>query len=247
MSSVTPKNEGDTYNKYFSFYNNYVVEPVSAGLGIVPAFWGFQAKSKLQLGEKMPKYNFKTAFKDGFKAAPTIGVTVGTQLLTQEYVKKKWVQYTQGEGKNELAADFVSSVVVGAVSAPLLAVFNGMSNDMTVKESLKKLSGKQFGAIVGRETSFLLSRGLIKFVKDNLKAVAGDNAPVSYFSAFVGGAIGSAIGHPFDTALTLWQNDRKVEKYSDLFTKGVKTKAAAVGVFYVCYTFFSKVLTKKLD
>lgn len=108
-------------------------------------------------------------------------------------------------------------------------------------KSLKSLSAKQTGAILLRETSFLFSLRVSGPLSAAMKQHFGENKAVEFGSAFVSGTIGSLIGHPADTALTLWQKGMKVEKLRHTM-RGAPAKALAVGGFSVCYKLVNKLL-----
>lgn len=128
----------------------------------------------------------------------------------------------------------ISSMIVGGISAPALAVFNGQTMGRTIGESLKSLFQKQTYAIVARETSFLFSLRVSEPVAELMERTCGKNKVVEYGSTFATGVIGSLVGHPADTALTLWQKGRQVENLSQLM-RGGPMKALAVGGFSICY------------
>ncbi len=232
MSSVSNKPQRSSV---WSQMASYAVPPAAAATAIVPAYYGFVAKSALQRGMSVPSMTMREVLMGGFKAAPTIGTIVGVQMLVQDYVEKQIAQYLRSGGvDSELASKFLSAVVVGAVSVPPLAVFNGQTMDQTAMESLRALSFKQSAAVVMRESTFVFSLGASEFLRAKMSAYAGDNRGVDYGSAFVSGVLGSVVGHPADTALTLWQKQMKVEGMRQLMRGGLH-KAAAVGVFSVFY------------
>ncbi|MES2121248.1 MAG: hypothetical protein V4492_00550 [Chlamydiota bacterium] len=237
MSSVS--NEPQT-SSVWSRVASYAVPPAAAAAAIVPTYYGFVVKSALQTGQPFPSMTMREALMGGFKAAPTIGTIVGTQLLVDEYVGKQIAMFLRERGvDSELAAKFLSAVVVGAVSVPPLVVFNGQTMKQTAWESLMALSLKQAAAVVTRESTFVFSLGASAFVKAKMSEFAGENKAVEYGSAFVSGVIGSVVGHPADTALTLWQKKMEVEGLRQLMRGGLY-KAGAVGVFSALYTGLKK-------
>ncbi|QLH36973.1 MAG: hypothetical protein HWD61_13215 [Parachlamydiaceae bacterium] len=220
-----------------SVWSNYIVPyaspPIAAGAGIVPVFYGFVAKSAMQLGQPLPKMTVKEVLQEGGKAAPTIGIIVGTQMIVQSVAENAFMKNTKNE-QPSFKLMIASSLLVGGFSAPALAVFNAQTMGRSVADSLKSLTTKQVVAIVTRETSFLFSLRISDPASDAMKSYCGDNKAIEYSSAFATGFIGSIIGHPADTALTLWQKGRKIEKLSQL-KQGVLIKAFAVGGFSVIY------------
>ena len=103
-------------------------------------------------------------------------------------------------------------------------------------ESLRSFSAKKAAALISRETFSLSALSLIDPLYTKMKKVGGDNKVVKFSSAFFSGVIGSVVGHPADTALTLWQNGMKVQNFRQL-KKGAPVRALSMGGFYVCYKF----------
>jgi hypothetical protein len=202
-------------------------------MAIVPVFYGFMVKSALQTGSPIPAFSMKTALWEGMKAAPTIGLIVGTQMVAQNLAEKGIMQLT-GNTEPQFISMLASSILVGAVSAAPLAVFNGMTMKQTARESLSSLTARQALAIVARETSFLFSLRISGPVGEVMKENLGDSRAVKVGAAFTSGAIGSLIGHPADTALTLWQKKQEIRSARQLMNGGA-AKAVTVGVFTICY------------
>jgi hypothetical protein len=234
MSSSSAVQNGQPSGRVWPNVAPYLIPPLAASVAIIPVFYGFVAKSAQQIGKPIPRMTIKEALKGGVQAAPTIGVIVGTQMIMQNAVEKALMENIGNNGKPSFTSMLVSSVIVGGISAPALAVFNGQTMGRTVTESLRSLSVKQTTAIVFRETSFLFSLIISGSVSEAMKRISGDNKAVEYSSAFVSGAIGSVIGHPADTALTLWQKGMKVECFRQSM-RGAPMKALAVGGFSVFY------------
>ncbi len=224
----------------------YIVPPIAASAAVIPVFYGFIAKSAQQAGNPIPKMGVVSVFKEGCKAAPTVGAIVGTQMVVQNIVEKALKKRSNEDNPEatNFATMLMSAVFVGAVSAPALAVFNGQTMGKTMKESIRSLSFKQTCAIVTRETSFLFALRVSDPIAKEMKRICGDNQVVEYGSAFTSGAIGSVIGHPADTALTLWQKGMGVKNISQLM-KGAPIKAMTVGGFSVCYKVAKEMLEPK--
>jgi hypothetical protein len=213
-------------------WNSYIAGPIAGALAIIPVFYGFEAKSDQQLGKPIRPINLKKSLIEGRNAAPIIGI----QMAIQNVVEKALMKQFQNDPKERppFAAMLISSMIVGFLSTPPLAIFNGKAMGQTPMESLKALSRWQTGAIVARETSFLFSLRIIDPIKSVMKRTFGDNKATEYGSAFIGGGIGSLIGHPADTALTLWQKEMKIESLSQTM-RGAPVKAITVAVFAVLY------------
>lgn len=238
MSIPTPVQIGQP--SMWSSLAPYLAPPLAASGAIIPAYYGFVAKSAQQLGKPIPKMPVLQVVKDSFKAAPTIGIIVGTQMVAQKLVETGLEKALGNKNKKpSFSTMLISSMTVGLASAPALAIFNGQTMGRTIKESLSGLTKKQTAAIVLKETSFLFSVRITGPVSEAMKRVFGESEAVKYGSAFVSGAIGSIIGHPADTALTRWQKGLKIDSFRQSMN-GVFTKAIALGIFSTCYEFGKK-------
>lgn len=208
-----------------------VVPPVAASGAIILPFRDLVAKSAQQLGSPVPCLSLVTSIKQGMKAAPTVGAIVGSQMVVQNVVEK----YLLGEsGTKSLSSTLASSAIVGAISAPVLAVFNGQTMGWTIRESLKKFTAKQGMAIAIQETAFVGGLSAADQLTGVMRQSFGDSKAVDYVAAFIAGASGSLAGHPANTALTRWQNGKIVESIPQLMWGSIR-KARAIGIFSVCY------------
>lgn len=72
----------------------------------------------------------KEALKAGVKVAPTVGVIIGTQMIVQSIVEKALLKDEQQPAS--FATILASVIIVGGVSAPPLAVFNGQTMGRTI-------------------------------------------------------------------------------------------------------------------
>jgi len=227
-----------------TWFNWNQFNPIFAAAGaIVPPYYLFVVKSAYQQGKPAPSMTMREVLMGGVKAAPTIGTIVGTQMIVQAFVEKALVKARKNEEGQPPSfwTMLGSSAFVGGVSAPLLAIFNGQTMGLSPMQSLSALSAKQAAAIVTRETSFLFSLRVSEPISEELKQVAGDTKAVEYVSAALSGAIGSVVGHPADTALTLWQKGIKVVSLPQLM-RGAVPKSGAVAAFSLGYKTLSDVL-----
>jgi len=219
-------------------WSEYYTPPLSAMGAIVLPYRFFVVKSAQQLGKPIPRIPILEGIVGGFRAAPTLGFTVGLQMVAQGVVEK-WIR--RGEGQPSFFEMFSSSALVGLISAPPLAAFNGLTMGRTIAQSIRGLSVRQTGAIVTRETSFLFALRINTPLGERMKLYFGENRTVEIVSAFMSGAIGSMIGHPADTALTLWQRGIAITSTGQLM-RGGPAKAAAVGLFSIGYKLIGDVL-----
>ena len=203
-------------------------------------------KSTQQQGKSVPRITLLQGVLAGARAAPIIGSIIGAQMITQEFVEKKIFTPPKEGQKPSLSTMLSSSVIVGALSAPGLAVFNGQSMGKTAMQSLKGLSTLQVAAIISRESLFLLSMRASKPASDYMKKRFGDSSAIVYGSAFASGSFGSIISQPADTLLTCWQNGIKVTNFSQAM-RGGPVKAATVGTFAMIYPLVKEKLTAILS
>jgi hypothetical protein len=220
----------------------FVTPPVAASLSNLGTIYGFIAKSALQKGEGAPRMTPRSCLLAGIKTSPTIGAIVGTQMIAQRVLEK----ILNGEKSTKKSAtDFssilFSTVVIGAVSAPLLAVFNGQTMGWNPMKALRMLSVRQAGAIVSRETGFLCGLRLSDPLAGAMQSHFGEGIVVDYTAAFFSGSVGALAGHPADTMLTLSQRGEKLARWSHLMRGGLY-RSVAVGLFGVIYKAASRAL-----
>lgn len=209
----------------------YMVPPTAASLAIIPVFRHLIVKSAQQKGEPIPKITYLEGIKAGIKAAPTVGIIVGAQMILQSAVEKAIV----GDGnKANLPSMLASSAIVGIASAPALAVFNGHTMGWTIVKSLRMFSAKQGLAIAGQETAFVCGLTAADMLSVAMKKRFGDNKAVEYSAAYLAGALGSLAGHPGNTALTRWQSSMTLNSFRQSMW-GAARKAHAIGSFSVFY------------
>lgn len=132
-------------------WNDYLAPPISAMGAIVLPYRFFVQKSAQQLGRPIPRISFLEGIAGGLRTAPMIGFIVGTQMIAQEAIEK---MIGGDKDHPSFFKMFASSALVGLISAPSLAAFNGLTLKQTVMDSVRRLSARQTGAIVARETSF---------------------------------------------------------------------------------------------
>lgn len=209
----------------------YVIPPIAASGAIIPAFKHMIYKSALQKGQPIVPISYMKGISEGCKAAPTVGAIVGSQMIIQNYVEKVIVG---DKRKASLTDTFVSSGIVGIISSPILAIFNGQTMGLTLRESIRKFTLRQGVTIAGQETCFILGICASDRISTIMKSQFGDNKTVDYSGAYISGALGSIAGHPFNTALTRWQSGLTIDNPRQLMW-GAARKAHAVGIFAVCY------------
>lgn len=219
----------------------YAAPPIAASMAIVPVYYGYVAKSALQTNKSIPRMSTLSWLFAGAKASPTVGAIVGTQMIAQRLLEKR-LHRNKSASDSDLPLVLFSTVVVGTVSAPLLAIFNGQTMGKTSRESVRALSIRQTGAIVTRETGFLLGLRLSGPIANAMQRGERESKVVEFAAAFFSGSMGSLVGHPADTLLTLWQRGERLDKWSHLM-RGSAHKAVAAGIF----TIFYKVICQSLE
>jgi hypothetical protein len=219
------------------FFNNYVVPITSAGAAVVLPFRYFIMKSELQKGAlKAPHISFLPGIKEGVKAAPFVGIIVGMQIASQEWIEEKIV------GTGKWHTKFTSSALVGALSSLPLAIYNGLTLNQGWIQSCKNFSLKQGGAITIQETTFVLGVKCAKPLAKILENEFGESRLASYGASFFSAGAGSLAGHFANTALTRWQVGLRVE-FNQLMW-GAKHKTLGVACFGVLYKIFNDTFKK---
>lgn len=215
----------------------------AASAAIVPVFGDFIRKSAEQQGLRVPSITFKEGCREGIRAAPTVGVIVGTQMVIQRLVEKA----LNGDSKSSnLSSTLASSAIVGAISSPFIAILNGQSMKKTIAQTFRNFSVKQAMAITVQETSFVAGICLADPVAKEMKKHFGDHEVVDYTSAFGAGFFASYVGNPANVALTRWQSGLTVNIFSQGMLGAMK-KARAVGMFSVLYKGTKETLTETFE
>ena len=142
-----------------------------------------------------------------------------------------------------LPLTLASSAVVGFISSPILAVFNGTTMGWSVKRTLRKFTPKQGLAIMAQETAFIGGLNAADLLAKRMKPIVGDNKLVDYAAAFSAGLISSLAAHPANTAVTRLQNDLKVHPHQLMW--GASRRAPAMGLFSVLYKAGNEFLNPK--
>ncbi len=219
----------------------YIAPPVAASVAIVPAYYDMVITRFMQKGLPVPNMYARQVVKGGVGAMPSVGALVGTQMVLQDRVEKALVKtfphlFEKDSNKAKASLTLASSAIVGGLSSPFLAVYNGktMMPPWRVKESLSKFSLKQAGAITLQQTGFVTGLAAADLVSAQMKQKLGDNKPVEYLAAATAGGFGSIFGHAGNTALTRWQNGMTVNSFRQL-SWGALRKARGNAVFAVFY------------
>ncbi|SCA62641.1 hypothetical protein SCG7086_AC_00060 [Chlamydiales bacterium SCGC AG-110-P3] len=209
----------------------YAAPPIAAATAIIPAMPGYITKTALQL-EQAPKLSLTGCLRTAFKAAPTIGVIVGTQMIAQPCVERRFQNNETGHTP-EWAVLAASSTVVGAASAPMFAVFNGQTMGWSPLKSLRKLCIKQAAYISCKEVLFVGGIQARGRVREAISPVTKTNRVADAAAGFIGGAIGTGLGHPADTALTRTQAGLPTRLVH--LWRGCVPRFIAGGVFGACF------------
>ena len=214
------------------------IEPIAAGLAIIPTFYGFQVKTALQRGVSIPKYKPLSALKDGLRASPLIAAMISSQRIGQMALDQA-IQKQFGCHENFITA-ITSSAVIGVACTPAMVIFTGMTQRKSAINSLKDLSLKQFGASAAIEVGFLAGMGATGPMIKLFQQKFGNAKSVEYGGAFSSGFIGAMAGHAGDSAMTMWQNTIKIENLKQL-GRGAITRSISVGSLNCIYRFVKDV------
>lgn len=197
---------------------------------MVPTCYGYIKKNAEQERKAIPKINFETTLKGGFKTAPNIGFTVATQMTIQNIFQNI---FSPNPSDPSLSVTLASSGIAGIICSPLLAGFNGQTRNKPFFESVKCTTLMQTIAIAIRETCFIASMRIDEPLSILAKQKLGNKKWIEYGSTFLSGSLGSIIGHPADTILTLLQTGEQI-KASHLF-RGIGSRTFATGAYVVIY------------
>ncbi|MES2272561.1 MAG: hypothetical protein V4487_00005, partial [Chlamydiota bacterium] len=151
-SRITPiKNEQPSQGVGF-LIAKYGAPPLSAAAAIPLVFRDLSGCSDQQRGLPISKMTRWEGIRRGLRVSPTIGLTIGVQMVLQSAIEKRIV----GESKKtSLSSALASSAIVGTVSSPCLAVISGQRMGWSPIKTLRKFSPKQALAIAVQETCFV--------------------------------------------------------------------------------------------
>lgn len=210
----------------------------AAGIAIIPVFRDYVLKSDRQKGlSSSVLLPFREGMRMGIKAAPSTSLAVGIPLLMQRHIEP-WFQ--EEKGKTTMRSLTLSAVVVGAVSTPILLVFEGHSLREGFWGSLKYMScPKQYLSFSVQETGCVAGLSAAKYIdREARKWFAIKESPlITYGSAFLSGAAGAIAGHFGNTASTRLRNRLPVEYSIRQLSLGLVPRARALGLFSVFYHF----------
>lgn len=224
-----------------TFTRTYIFPIFAAGIAIIPAYPLFKAKTALQLCQTLPVETIKQALASSIKPAKQIGGIVGLQVAAQHGFE----QIVFKKRPDGFIKMLQCSMFVSLISAPSLAVFNGLTMGQSPMQSIKLLTVGQTSAIILRETLTLFALRISRPLADKSKEKWGNNKVVEYGCIFSTGFFGSVLSHPADTLLTRWQKNMRVQKLEQLMS-GWKTRGIAVGLFYSGYNLVLELSDKLL-
>jgi hypothetical protein len=209
----------------------YIHHPIAAALAIIPLAKGLIRKSELQLGAPKQNLPFHKVVITGLKIAPIVGITVGSQMILEDILKKRTTN--PSEEKN-LFSNLKISAVVGLATSPLIAIFNAQSMNLSLKNALKTLSIRQISFIAFQESSFVAGMSCGDFFPSFQIESKVLEKTEKVFKLFLSSFIGAFFGHIPNTILTRSQNGLETTKPS-IFLKGSFTRSFTIGSFSVLY------------
>jgi hypothetical protein len=238
--TISSSNNSPT-KSYLKTTLEYLTPPIAAAIAIIPLYGDLVKKSALQLETKAPKLLMNERIMGGLRLSPTVGLIVGAQMVLQTQVEKQIFPYTKADNLTSLLQ---SSFIVGLASAPILAVFNGQTMGLSVRESLKRFSIKQASAITLQETAFVCGITAAEKAAKLTEPYFGKSKTNDYLAAFLSGALGSLAGHPANAYLTRQQNHLKILNFKQV-VQGSLIKARAIGIFSVGYKAITEIISSK--
>lgn len=219
----------------------YWKETLAASLAMIPVFYGYVVKSDRQLGRAVSKVTYKQGLYGGLKAAPLMGSVAAADLLMQDLLERK-------RGIKEKDAKWhhmlMTSMAISVCALPFNAIFNGYTIQRTAFQSLSMLSWKQGGALTCRDALYLFSLRLTAPISEALSDRWGEHPLINYGASFCAGAIGGALSHPADSALTIWQKGLNVKSLPQTL-RGTQVKMLAAGSFALGYRAIHDFLDQK--
>lgn len=242
MSAISPNdpNKGSIEQAYQAIAP-VCAQTASASAATTVMFRDMMIKTYKQKGLPVPPITFLEGMKEGIKAAPIVVAIILTQMKVTEIIENT---IFPDKSKRGIGSLFQSSAMVGFVSSPILAIFNGrtMPEKYGPVESLRRLRVPQALAITAQETGCVAGVYGAERAAAKAKEVLGDYEVLDYGAAAASGGAGALSGHAGNTALTRWQSGLKIETPMQLFW-GAGPRARALATFCAVYLFGKKMLT----
>jgi len=226
-----------------------------------------QTTATIQPGMKGPM-TFREMGLERCKGAAAIGLIVPAQMGLQKLAQQVFFKPKEDERSKSISSDankakpkeslseiVATSAMIGFGTSPGLLIFNGLTNSkgqtllQSAIKTCKSTSVKQVLAMTGKETAFVAGIAAKDPLSDEVKERLGKERAQKYSkaidlgSAYISGGIGGLAGHPFDAAITLWQNGRSVH-FNNLM-RGVVSRVRGVASFVAGFSFLSDALTPK--
>jgi hypothetical protein len=209
----------------------YIYHPIAAALAIIPLAKGLIRKSELQIGNPKQKLGLTKVIFTGLKIAPIVGITVGSQMILEDILKKK---ITNQKEEKKLSSNLKISAIVGFATSPLIAIFNAQAMNLGLTKALKTLSLRQISLISFQESSFVAGMSCSEFLPSFQTESNALKSSEKIFKLFFSSFVGAFFGHIPNTILTRSQNGLKTNKLSMLL-KGSFTRSFTIGSFSVIY------------
>ncbi len=241
MSSV----QDTTFNTIYKWAGEITAEIAIAGAANIPTFRYFAEKNGANCGTKLPINTKIRWILRGIQTAPSIGASVGLQLALQKGIEN--FQKDPSSIINKVA----SAALVGLISSPFLAAFNGQLANQPYLMALRKAfnNPRIIMAITLRETSFIGALVLTDPVIGKMRAVWGDFKGLGFVVAGFTALAGAALGQIPDCISCRLQNNLKVidtkkgnSGIVSLIKEGTKTslqgtakRVQAVVSYSLCY------------
>lgn len=209
------------------------VPPLAASLAMfpLPICYGYAWKSARQLGTRMP--SLKRIFLNSFKMAPTMGVIVGIQMAAENAFESMTRNKFEVKDNSSIKTASASSLIGALASVYPIVVVNGWTINKCMKDSLKDLTFKKSCAIVANEMCFILALKTCGLWSQRVPS-SNENPLAENLRVMLSATIGTVIGHPFDTMLTCWQRQKKIENFRRLM-RGVIPNIITTACFTLIY------------
>lgn len=236
------QSSGDNpFLKFWAHVAPLAAPPIAAGGAVAVIMRDMMKKGHVQIYGTTPSVSLFAGILQGVKAAPVVGATVAFQMMLQGRVQRVFTDETEDVPLLPLVA---SSTVVGIISSPLLLAFNAQTTGKGALQGLKECTPKKGGMISIQEGTFVVGLAGAKPLGRVMRAHIWDHPGMDTVASFMASAGGSILGHPANTAVTLWQEGMQVSTIRGLY-RGVFYKARGTGFFGVFYKVFQDILMPK--
>lgn len=221
-----------------STFKAIATNSIASSLAILPTYYPFVWNGAKQLGRSRPPMNLNNTVIWPLQGSLILGCVIGAQLtlssIISDYLKKREI--------HGIAAEYTSTLLVAALTAPGLIVDKGRTFGFSIAESLRRSNLRTFAGLTFRESAFLFSVPLGHRINSHLIVYLGDNTQTQYLSVALGGATGCTLGYAADTILARSLHNMPLSLSPTVLYSGLTPKIIGVSGFYCFHKFFMEKL-----